>query len=192
MWLVWSKTKKGAQQYFKHLIQVRFFLLVYGSWNCLPVWRTCFLFRFLHVVNYKIVRWVRLCADWLWRKNLKTLRVQAPWWNGKQMCIRCNFSFLFIQFSFEMGFSLEPLPHTKRHDKYIFTLPTTWNVRWTFCVTKWVSTSPPKEYFEECDSSNWDKWMVVSLSISARFNAKFEFVLSQNKKTILEVSFQSQ
>ena len=91
-----------------------------------------------------------------------------------------------------MGFSLEPLPHTKRHDKYIFTLPTTWNVRWTFLRDKMGIYVAPKEYFEECDSSNWDKWMVVSLSISARFNAKFEFVLSQNKKTLLEVSFQSQ
>ena len=45
-------------------------------------------------------------------------------------------------FSFEMGFSLEPFCHTKRHDKYIFTHPYTSNVRLTFCATKWVWTSP--------------------------------------------------
>ena len=183
MWLVWSKTKKGARQYFKHLIQVRFFLLVYGSWNCLHVWRTCFLFRFLHVVNYKIVRWVPLCADWLWRKNLKTLRVQAPWWNGKQMCIRCNFSFLFIQFSFEMGFSLEPLPHTKRHDKYIFTLPTTWNVRWPFCVTKWVSTSPQKSTLKNViHQIETNEWLFLSAFQQGLTQSLSSFCLKTRKR----------
>ena len=33
------------------------------------------------------------------------------------------FIFVYI-FSFEIGFSLEPLCHKKRHDKYIFTPPT--------------------------------------------------------------------
>ena len=88
----------------------------------------CFIFyffNFLHVVNYESVKWEPFSADWLRRQNLRNLRVQVPWWNGKQMCVRCNFLFLFNIFSFDMGFSLEPLCHTKRHDKYIFTLATT-------------------------------------------------------------------
>ena len=101
MWIisklfVWSKTLKGAQQYFKTLIQFRFYLLVYGSWHCSHVWHSCFLFCSLRVLNYKIVKWVPLSADWLQRKNLKTLRVQVPWRNGKQMCICCIFSFLIM------------------------------------------------------------------------------------------------
>ena len=39
-----------------------------------------------------------------------------------------------------MGSSLEPLCHTKRHDKYVFTRPPTKNVRLKFCVTKWIWT----------------------------------------------------
>ena len=70
--LVWSKTKKGAQQCFKHLIQIHFYLLVYGSWDCIHIRHSCFLFCFLHVVNYKSVNWVPLSTDWFWRKNLKT------------------------------------------------------------------------------------------------------------------------
>ena len=41
-----------------------------------------------------------------------------------------------------LGFSLEPLCHTKHHDKDIFYPPTHLKVRLTFCVTKWVWTSP--------------------------------------------------
>ena len=41
-----------------------------------------------------------------------------------------------------MGFSLEPLCHTKRHNQYISTHPPTLNVRLTFCMTKWVWTLP--------------------------------------------------
>ena len=105
-----SKQKKGAQHYFKYLIQVHFYILVYGSWDCLHVWRSCFLYHFLHVVNYKSVKGVPLSADWFQRKNLKTLQVQVRWWNGKQMCIRCNFAFLLTYIlSFGMGFSLKPL-----------------------------------------------------------------------------------
>ena len=33
--------------------------------------------------------------------------------------------FVYNNFSCEMGFSLEPLCHTKRHGKYIFTHPPT-------------------------------------------------------------------
>ena len=79
------KNKKRAQQYFKHLMPVLFYLLVYGSWDCLDLWRSCFFLRFLHNVNYKSV----------------------------------NF------FLVEMRFSLGPLCQTTRHDKYIFTLPST-------------------------------------------------------------------
>ena len=38
------------------------------------------------------------------------------------MCTLLFFIFVYI-FSFKMGFSLEPLCHTKRHDKYVFTHP---------------------------------------------------------------------
>ena len=35
-----------------------------------------FLFRFLHIVNYKSVKWEPFSADWLRNQNLKTFRVQ--------------------------------------------------------------------------------------------------------------------
>ena len=31
-------------------------MLVYGSWKCIHVWRSFFLFRLLHFVNYKSVK----------------------------------------------------------------------------------------------------------------------------------------
>ena len=40
---------------------------------------------FLHVVNYKSVKWESFSVDWL----------QRQWWNGKQRCVRCNF-FIFL------------------------------------------------------------------------------------------------
>ena len=39
----------------------------------------CFLFHFLHVVNYKSAKRVPVSADWLRRKNVKALRVKGPW-----------------------------------------------------------------------------------------------------------------
>ena len=49
-----------------------------------------------------------------------------------------QFFIIYNIFSFEMGFSLEPLRHIKRDDKIIFTQPPTLNVRLMFCVRKWV------------------------------------------------------
>ena len=57
-----------------------------------------FLFRFLHVVNYKSVKWETFFADGLRRQNLKTLWVQVPWWNGKQTYLCCIFLFSFAIF----------------------------------------------------------------------------------------------
>ena len=49
-----------------------------------------------------------------------------------------QFFIIYNIFSFEMGFSLEPLRHTKRYDKIIFTQPPTLNIRLMFCLRKWV------------------------------------------------------
>ena len=45
--------------------------------------------------------------------------------------------------------------------------------------------------FEKCDSSNRQKRVVASFRISARFTAKvgLVFVLTQTKRSFLEVSF---
>ena len=59
--------------------------LVHGSWNCIHVWRSFFLFRFLHIVNCKSVMWepFSLVSEpfsvvWFRRQNLKTRRVKVP------------------------------------------------------------------------------------------------------------------
>ena len=65
------------------------------------IYDVVFVFCFLHVVNYKSVKWELFSADWLRRQNLKTRRVQVPltslpWWIVKQTWVRCNFLYLFI------------------------------------------------------------------------------------------------
>ena len=56
-------------------------------------------------------------------KNPSSTRHKVPWWNGKQMCIRCIIFSVYNNFSCEIGFSLETLCHTKRHDKNIYFYP---------------------------------------------------------------------
>ena len=96
-------------------------------------WRGFFLFCFLDVVNYKSMKWEPFSADWLRRQNLKTLRVQVPWWNGKQIRVRCFFLHLFIIF-FLLKWD------------FLWNHFATQNVRLTFCVAKWVWMSHLNNY----------------------------------------------
>ena len=105
---------------------------------CLGKWekKSCFihgipncfidLFHFLHVVNYKSVKWEPFSMN---HRLITKAKFKNPWNKStaiirKQACLCCNFLFLFIMFlfiiSFEMGFSLDPLCHTKHHGKCIF------------------------------------------------------------------------
>ena len=114
-----------------------------------------FLFHFLHVVNYKSVNWEPFSTDWLWRQNLKTC-VKCKYHVATMMkwktVVSTFFIFVYI-FSFEDPLSsLEPLFHTKLHDKYILT------------------THPPK-------MSNWyfawqNGWMLPLIDKEKKFQLK--------------------
>ena len=73
-------------------------------------------------------------------KNPSSTSAVIKW--KTDVCMLYFFIHVYNVFSFETGFSLEPLYHTKRLDKYIFTHLTSKNVRLTFCMTKWVWVSP--------------------------------------------------
>ena len=89
------------------------------------IWLGFLLFHFVHVVNYKKVKYKRFSRDWLWRHNIKTLWFQQNYHD--EMDSRCAYVVILyfcLYFFFWMGFSLEPFCHTKT-SLYIFTHPAT-------------------------------------------------------------------
>ena len=66
--------------------------------------------------------------------------VELPWWNGKPMCIRCNFIFFFIFFLLNGIFFGTILSH--KNVIIYFYSPSHLNVTLTFCMTKCVWTLP--------------------------------------------------
>ena len=131
-------------------------MLVYGSWNCIHVWYSFFLFRSFYTCCELWKCGVRTFSHKLIRKaefknpSSTSISQVATVWNGKQKCVRCNFLYLFIIF---------------------FLL--NWDLFWNYFVTqntmtnKLLPTHPPK-------TSDWRFAWQNSLPLSHK-TEKFRF-----------------